>query len=575
VPPGVAARRSARFGALTRDRLSTAGGFEMIRRLAGFLLAIVLAAPLIAAEPVDHATIGRIRDEGLRHSQIMDTLEHLSDAIGPRLTGSAALRAANDWTRRQFADWGLQNARLEGYDFGRGWRFEKSAVRMLAPRVAVLSALPKAWTPGTSGPVRGEAITARLESDEDLEELKGKLAGKLVFLEETRFTRPGAEEAQAETKPEVRRNSPEDLAKMSSYRIPAERGGEPWRERALKRFQMRDKLAAFLVAENVVATVSASSRGNGIIGVQGGGSWEKTEVNGVPSVVMSSEHFNRVKRLLARGSKVEIELDIEAAFEDGDGKTYNTIADIPGSDPRAGYVMAGGHLDSWHGGDGATDDGAGVAVVMEAARILKAIAVKPRRAIRFALWAGEEQGLLGSRAYVRDHLATRPEATDPKERALPSFLRKPTWPIRPLPEHGQLHGYFNYDGGGGKVVGISAQENAAAMPIFRAWMDPLADLGVTVVTMNNMGSTDHVPFDDSGLPAFNFEQDALDYESRTHHTQLDTYDHLEREDLMQSAVVMATFLYQAAQRPEPLPRKPLPQAPRETAKPGPAPASRP
>jgi Zn-dependent M28 family amino/carboxypeptidase len=290
----------------------------------------------------------------------------------------------------------------------------------------------------------------------------------------------------------------------------------------------------------------------------------------VPAVVMSSEHFNRVKRLLADDVKVEIELDVAAGFETGDGKTYNTLADIPGSDPKAGYVMAGGHLDSWHGGDGATDDGAGVAVVMEAARILKAIGVKPKRGIRFALWSGEEQGLLGSLAYVRSHLASRPPSTDPKELQLPLFLRKPTWPIQPLPEHAQLHGYFNYDGGGGKVVGISAQENAAAVPIFRAWSEPLADLGVTVVTMRNMGSTDHVSFDENGLPAFNFEQDDLDYETRTHHTQLDTYDHLKREDLMQSAVVMATFLYEAAQRPDPLPRKPMPQAPKSPAKPSPA-----
>ncbi len=546
----------------------------MIRRLAGLLLVTVLAAPLTAAEPVDYATVGKIRDEGLRHSQVMDTLAHLSDVLGPRLTGSVALRAANDWTRQQFTDWGLQNARLEGYDFGRGWHFEKSAVRMLAPRVAVLSALPKAWTPGTDGAVRGEAISAKLESDEDLEKFKGKLAGKVVFLEETRFTRPGVDETQEEAKPEVRRNSPEELAKMASYRVPTERG-EGWKERALKRFQMRAKLAAFLVAEQAVATVSTSTRGNGIIGVQSGGTWERVESDGVPSLVMSSEHFNRVKRLLEEDTKVEIELEVEAAFEDGDGKTYNTLADIPGSDPKAGYVMAGGHLDSWHAGDGATDDGAGVAVVMEAARILKAIGVKPKRGIRFALWSGEEQGLLGSRAYVMSHLASRPESTDPKEGELPSFLRKPTWPIHPLPEHAQLHGYFNYDGGGGKVVGISAQENAAAAPIFRAWIEPLQDLGVTVVTMNNMGATDHVSFDADGLPAFNFEQDALDYETRTHHTQLDTYDHLKRDDLMQSAVVMATFLYQAAQRPEPVPRKPLPQAPRETEKQRPTAANRP
>jgi carboxypeptidase Q len=538
----------------------------MFRRLSNLLLVLCLAAPLCAAEPVDDAAIGRIRDEGLRHSQIMQTLEHLSDAIGPRLTGSASLKVANDWTRQQFAAWGLADARLEGYDFGRGWHFEKSTVRMLAPRIAVLSALPKAWTPGTAGPVRGEAIMAKLESDEDLAAFKGKLAGKVVFLEETRFTRPGAPEVDPDSLPAVRRHDQAELDAMARYEIPAARGGgEGWKERAMKRYQMRAKLAAFLIGEKAVATVSTSPRANGILGVQQGGIWEKTESDGIPGLVMSSEHFNRVKRLLEEGTPVELEVDVDAGFEEGDGKSYNTLADIPGSDPKAGYVMAGAHLDSWHTGDGATDDGAGVAVVMEAARILKTIGAKPRRSIRFALWSGEEQGYFGSLAYVHEHLATRPEPTDSKELALPPFLRKPTWPIQTLPEHAQLQGYFNYDGGGGKIVGISAQENAAAAAIFRGWIEPLRDLGVSVVTMNNQSSTDHVPFDDDGLPAFCFEQDDLDYETRTHHTQLDTFDHVKREDLMQSAVVMASFLYQAAQRPEPLPRKPLPKAPRDAA----------
>jgi carboxypeptidase Q len=314
----------------------------MIRRLSRLLLVPFLAAPLCAAEPVDDAAIGRIRDEGLRHSQIMQTLEHLSDTIGPRLTGSSRLKVANDWTRQQFADWGLADARLEGFDFGRGWHFEKSAVRMLAPRIAVLSALPKAWTPGTGGPARGEAIMAKLESDEDLAAFKGKLAGKVVFLEETRFTRPGAPEVDPDSLPAVRRHDQTELDAMARYEIPAARGGaEGWKERAMKRYQMRAKLAAFLIGEKAVATVSTSPRGNGILGVQQGGTWEKTESDGVPGVVMSSEHFNRVKRLLEEGTPVEIEVDVDAGFEEGDGRSYNTLADIPGSDPKTGYVMAG------------------------------------------------------------------------------------------------------------------------------------------------------------------------------------------------------------------------------------------
>ncbi len=538
------------------------------RRFAVALFALTLGSPLTAAEPVDHATIARIRDEGLRRSEVMATLAHLTDRIGPRLTGSAALRAANDWTRDRFTAWGLRDARLEGYDFGRGWNFSQSAVRMLAPRPAVLTALPKAWTPGTNGPVLGEAIFAKLENDEDLEKLEGKLQGKVVFLDETRNPRGGAaqDDSKEETRPELRRYSTDELEELERYEIPADRSSEGWKERALRRWEMRAKLADFLVAEKALATVSMSSRKGGILGVQAGGSWDEVANDGVTALVMTNEHFSRVRRLLDQGVQVEIEVNVEAAFESGDGKSYNTLAEIPGSNPAAGYVMAGAHLDSWHGADGATDDGAGVAVVMEAARILQTLGVKPKRAIRFALWSGEEQGLFGSLAYVRDHLATRPEPTDPKQLELPRNLRKPTWPIQPRPEHARLHGYFNYDGGSGKVVGISAQENAAVVPIFRAWLEPLADLGATVVTMNNEGSTDHVTFDDHGLPGYCFLQDRLDYQTRTHHTQLDTYDYAKREDLMQSAVVMATFLYQAAQRPEPLPRKPMPQAPREASK---------
>lgn len=540
------------------------------RCAAATALCLALATAGLATEPVDHAAVSRIRHEGLRNSQIMKTLAQLTDTLGPRLTGSAGLRSANEWTRQQFADWGLADPRLEAWEFGRGWSFSKSAVRMVAPRVAVLSALPKAWTPGTAGPVRGEAVFLKLESDEDLEEQKGKLAGRVILLDETRPPRPGAaaEEGKEETRPELRRYDHDQLAELESYEIPAERSDrEGFRERAVRRHEMRAKLADFLVAEKAVALVSMSSRRGGILGVQGGGNWETVENDGIPAVVMTHEHFNRIKRLLDRGEKVEIELEIEAVFEGGDGKVFNTLAEIPGSDPKAGYVLAGAHLDSWHTADGATDDATGVAVVMEAARILKTLGVKPKRAIRFALWSGEEQGLLGARAYVRQHLATRPEPTDPRQRALPPWLRRPTWPIQPLPEHARLHGYFNYDAGSGKVVGISAQENAAVVPIFRAWLEPVADLGATVVTMNNeRGSTDHMAFDEQGLPAFCFIQDALDYSTRTHHTQLDTYDYAKRDDLVQSAVVMATFLYHAAQRPEPLPRKPLPEAPRESPK---------
>jgi Zn-dependent M28 family amino/carboxypeptidase len=266
-----------------------------------------------------------------------------------------------------------------------------------------------------------------------------------------------------------------------------------------------------------------------------------------------------VVRLLDAGKTVELEIDVEASFLDGERPGHNVLAEIPGGDLAGEVVLAGAHLDSWHAGTGATDNAAGCAVVMEAARILEALGVEPRRTIRFALWSGEEQGLLGSRAYVEEHLATRPDPTDPDELALPRRLRRPTWPIEPRPGHARFSGYFNLDNGSGKIRGIWAQENAAVVPIFEAWLAPFADLGATTVTMRNTSSTDHVPFDRVGLPGFQFVQDGLDYFSRTHHSHLDTYDHLSEADLVQASVVLASFLYHAAMRDDPLPRKPMPR----------------
>jgi Zn-dependent M28 family amino/carboxypeptidase len=258
---------------------------------------------------------------------------------------------------------------------------------------------------------------------------------------------------------------------------------------------------------------------------------------------------------------VELEIDVAARFHDEDLQAYNTVAEIPGTDRKDEIVMAGAHLDSWHAGTGATDNAAGSAVVMEAARLLQALGVKPRRTIRFVLWTGEEQGYLGSIAYMKQHFATRPESQDPKQKELPERFRDDTWPLTLKPEHAKLAAYFNIDTGTGRIRGIYSEENAAVRPIFAAWLAPFADLGATTVTLRTTGGTDHVPFNRIGLPGFQFIQDRMDYESRTHHTNLDTYDHLVKEDLAQASVVLAGFLYNAANRPEPLPRKPLPQEP--------------
>ena len=290
------------------------------------------------------------------------------------------------------------------------------------------------------------------------------------------------------------------------------------------------------------------------------------EATGPTALVLAQEHFNRIARLLASGKEVELELDVRARFHDDDEMAYNTIAEIPGSDRKAEVVMLGAHLDSWHAGTGATDNAAGSAVAMEALRILKALDVRPRRTIRIGLWTGEEQGLLGSRAYVKQHFAARPDPS-PEEREIPSSLRRDTGPLTLKPDHARLSVYFNLDNGTGKVRGVYLENNAAAMPIFEAWLEPFEDLGARTLTMRRMtgGGTDHQPFDSVGLPGFQFIQDEGDYSSRTHHTNWDVYDRIQREDMMQASVVMAAFAYNAAMRAEMFPRKPLPKDASPTA----------
>jgi carboxypeptidase Q len=516
---------------------------------------VLFLLPLLAEEPVDLGMVNRIREEGLHRSQVMDTAFHLTDVLGPRLTGSPELKAANDWTRKQFESWGLVNAHLEGYPFGRGWSYSAVQVRMVAPRTVPLLALPKAWAPGTNGPVQGEAMRVDIKTEKDFDRYRGKLAGKVLLMDDpAKFEEPDT--------PPFRRLAAADLEKLGAFRIPAgDEGRDERRRRGLERAKLRKVLNEFLEKEKAVATLEPSGVTNGIIRVSSGGSYTPGESVGVPALVVAAEHYNEVMRLVQDGEKVRIEVDVAARYHDEDPQAYNTVAEIPGTDKKDEIVMAGAHLDSWHAGTGATDNGAGCVVVMEAARILKALGVKPRRTIRFALWTGEEEGLIGSRMYVKQHFATRPENTDPKLKDLPDFFRPETWPIQVKPEHAKLAAYFNLDNGTGKVRGIYMEENAAVRPIFEAWIAPLADLGVTTLTPQATGGTDHLSFDRVGLPGFQFVQDPMDYESRTHHTNLDTYDHLRRDDLMQASVVMASFLYDAAMRPEPLPRKAMPQKP--------------
>lgn len=521
---------------------------------AATLVLALLRAPLAAEEAVDLEMVTRIRQEGFRNSKVMETASALTDWVGPRLTGSPDMKRANDWTRQQLADWGLANAHLESWGpFGRGWTYESVSVRMVAPTTASLVGIPKAWTPGTQGPVRGEAVKLKLESEADLEKHRGKLAGKIVLLGEPKELKP-------HDKPAVDRYDEKGLQELYQYEA-AERRRDFDRAEFARRRAFRKPLAEFLGAEKVLAVLEPGGGGDGgTFDVQGSGFYKKTDPAGVPTVVLAAEHYGRLSRLLEAKRRIEIEVDVRARYHDEDPMGYNTIAEIPGTDRAGEVVLIGAHMDSWHGGTGATDNAAGVAAVMEAARILRSLEVRPRRTIRIALWSGEEQGLFGSRAYVAEHFASRPPPKDPQEQDQPYFLRRETGPLTLKPGHAKLSAYFNMDSGTGKVRGIYAQENAAVVPIFEAWLRPLRDLGATTVTMRNTSGTDHTSFDSVGLPAFTFVQDDVEYSSRSHHSNADLYERLQREDLVQASVVIATFAYHAAMRDRLLPRKPLPKA---------------
>ncbi len=525
----------------------------MSKVVSGLVCLLLLSSTaVVAEEPVDLDMVTKIRDEGLRRSQVMDTLAYLTDTIGPRLTGSPDMKRANDWTMEQMTAWGLQNAHLEPFEFGRGWSLSRSTVHMLTPDAVPLIALPKAWSPGTKKAVRGSAMRVKIDDEEDFEKYKGELKGKVLFIDD-----PGEFDPPGEV---FRRYSDSQLESLEEFPIrePRERNIK----RARKRWELGKKTRAFFREEKALAVVEPSSRDGGLVRVGGTGAYTAEIEAGVTALVMAAEQYNWILRLLDDDQPVELEIEVKSEFHDDDPMSYNTIAEIPGNGSDE-VVMVGAHLDSWHPGTGATDNAAGCAVAMEAVRILTAIGVEPRRTIRVALWSGEEQGLFGSRAYVKEHFATRPEPEEEADKQLPRWLREEQWPLELLPEHDRLSAYFNLDNGSGKIRGIYAEENAAIRPIFEAWLEPLEDLGADTVTLRRTGGTDHLSFDRVGLPGFQFIQDGLDYSTRTHHTNMDVYDHLQANDMKQASVVMATFLYHAAMREERLPRKPVPQKPPE------------
>lgn len=520
---------------------------------------------------LDWATISRIRAEAFHDSKIMETMSSITDGIGPRLTNSPNMRKANAWTRDQLTKFGLENAHLEKWGpFGNGWAYQKCEVRMTAPDFQQFIALPKAWTPGTNGPVKGKLRRVKLDNQADLDANKGKLAGAILLIGEMRDVAPT-------DKPKMSRYTAEQLQDEGQYEAPRPRTPFPGPvltpDQRRERAQFLRGLNKYLEDEKVAATIEPTRLPgvDGTIFVQSGGSYREGESVGVPAVVMDIEHYGRISRLLDQKQDVEVEVNIEAQFYKDDPYGYNTVAEIPGTDLKDQIVMLGGHLDSWHGGTGATDNGAGSGVAMEAVRIIKALDLHPRRTIRIVLWSGEEEGLFGSRGYVAEHLGAREDAPNGMPPSNQQFgggggggANRPLSPLHLKPEWDKVSVYFNLDNGSGKIRGIYLQENASAQPIFEKWMQPFKDLGMDTITMRNTGGTDHLSFDAVGVPGFQFIQDPLEYDTLTHHSNMDVYERLQPNDLMQASAIMASFVYEAAMRDDMFPRKPLSKADQAT-----------
>jgi carboxypeptidase Q len=537
------------------------------------LLALACLIPANAADTVDLAVIGQIKAEAFEHSKVMEHLELLSDRYGPRLNASPEFKEAADWALKRLQEYGLANGHLEKWGpFGRSWSLEKFSVEMTEPRYSLLAAWPLAWSSNTNGQVNGEPVFAPIPSttsikkgEADLEKYiakyRGKLRGKLVLISETLNNI-----VQAESKPDLHRYTDAELADLAIAPQPMEKikldpadmdipddlearirffaSAPPavMDDYRNKRNALALKRTKFFVDEGVLALLQDDMRArDGLTFSEAAGSYETKNKPSPPTFIVTSEHYNRIARLLAAKTKVEMQVNLKARISDADVDSYNIIAEIPGSGSRKDeVVMLGAHFDSWHSGTGATDNGAGSAVMMEVVRILKALNLKMDRTVRIGLWGGEEEGLLGSKAYVKEHFA------DPKTMQFTAA-------------HSKLSGYFNLDNGSGKIRGVYLQNNDAMRPLFQQWLEPFRDLGVTTITIRNTGGTDHLSFDAVGLPGFQFIQDPLDYSAVTHHSNMDVYDHALAGDLMQASAVIASVVYDAAMRTEKLPRKPLPK----------------
>ena len=517
-----------------------------MNRFALCVLAVfcLFGSPVMSQEKVDMDMVSRIREEGLKKSQVMDIALHLTDLNGNRLANSPGYTKAANYAISKLNAWGVQNARQEAWgEFGKGWELEKMYFAMTAPYYKPMMAYPKTWTAGTKGLKSGELIVVELKDSASLMSMKGKLKGKVIIpdmsyeykmsfkADAVRYTEEELKQMEAAQGGGQQQRQVRDTAQMRRMREQMQRSMGPQRVLTI--------LKEMAKAEGAVAMLSSSTRNHdGTVFAQGGGAYKGKDPENFLDMALPVEDYNTLLRIAKSGAVVKLETDVKTKFYADDLQGYNVLAEIPGTDPalKDEVVMIGAHLDSWQAGTGATDNASGSAVMLEAMRIIKALGIQPKRTIRIGLWSAEEQGLLGSRGYVAKTFGG--VGGNAKTTA-----------------HDQFSGYYNIDNGTGKIRGIYLQGNEACRSIFSAWLAPFKDLGATTVTISNTGGTDHQAFDAAGLPGFQFIQDPMEYDTRTHHSNMDVYDHLSADDLKQIATIVAAFVYNTAQRDEKLPRK--------------------
>jgi len=502
---------------------------------------LLLLAPvvLLAQERVDLSVVNRIKQEAFQNSKVMENAFYLTDVYGSRIAGSPQYRDAAQWVVKKLKEYGIEDARMEKWGtFGRSWSYSHVAVNMLEPVKTSMIAVPLAWSSSTNGPVAGEVVMIKAETPEDVAKFKGQVKGKWIIAQAPR-------DLALPLEAYAKRYTDAELAEMAQAPDPGAlafgrgpRMGDMYRQYRVRR-QIQQKIGELAKEEGALGVLSEGPRGDGGT-VFHGSAGSRTDKDYPPvSVVLGSEDYNRVARLVEAKIPVKLEVDVKADFyENQDG--YNVVGNLYGTRKQDELVIIGGHLDSWHAGTGATDNAIGCAVMMEVMRILKTLNLKMDRTVRIGLWDAEEEGLIGSREYVKAHFADR--AT-----------------MKPTKEYAKVSGYFNIDNGGGKIRGVYLQGNDMMRPVFEAWLAPFKDLGAGTITIRNTSGTDHLSFDAVGIPAFQFIQDPMDYFARTHHTNMDVYDRLQKGDAMQMSAIVASIVYNAATRPELLPRKPMPE----------------